>query len=160
MKPIMSEKVSRINDKFLLLQVYHGTNKSINPLSANLIKLSNTQTECALSVLDHFVGLALKGLMRLNFKTCLPYFQPRTDKRKHFHINRFTFLMDFHHCWLWKPEWLQHHDPPCWRDLNGLLYLPSNDLVQILPLHGPKADQIIDSLQISLLTLSKFKRIN
>ena len=92
MKPIMSEKVSRINDKFLLLQVYHGTNKSINPLSANLIKLSNTQTECALSVLDHFVGLALKGLMRLNFKTCLPYFQPRTDKRKHFHINRFTFL--------------------------------------------------------------------
>ena len=66
--------------------------------------------------------------------------------------------MDSHHCWLWKPEWLQHHDPPCWRDLNGLLYLPSNDLVQILPLHGPKRDQM-DSLQISLLTLSEFKWI-
>ena len=43
-KPVMSKKVSGINEKFFLLQqVYHNTNKSIkNTLSANPKKWSNT----------------------------------------------------------------------------------------------------------------------
>ena len=37
-----------------------------NPLSANITKWSNLPTNC-LSVFDHFVILALKGLRCLNF---------------------------------------------------------------------------------------------
>ena len=50
---------------------------NINPLSANPIKWSNTlkqfvgnlPTNC-LTLFDHFVGLALKGLKKTNFLFC------------------------------------------------------------------------------------------
>ena len=53
-------------------------NVGINPLSANPTKRSNTLEEfvgnlpaSCLSVFNHFVGLALKGLHRLNTRSSL-----------------------------------------------------------------------------------------
>ena len=46
-----------------------------NPLSANLTRWSNTLTGCqptnCLSVFDHFVGLALKGLTNFCIRFCI-----------------------------------------------------------------------------------------
>ena len=44
---------------------FHRLLKSVNPLSANPTKWSNTLN--CLSVFDHFVGLALKGLRQWDF---------------------------------------------------------------------------------------------
>ena len=40
----------------------NNKNMRVNPLSANFTKWSNTLKQFVLSVFDHFVGLAVKGL--------------------------------------------------------------------------------------------------
>ena len=45
-----------------MFYVTKNNHRSINPLSTNLKKRSNTLKHICLSVFDHFVGLALKSL--------------------------------------------------------------------------------------------------
>ena len=69
----------KFNDenKTKFLSSFHYSYSFLNPLSANITKWSNTlkqfvgnlPTNC-LSVFDHFVRLALKGLIAENCKVC------------------------------------------------------------------------------------------
>ena len=99
MKLVKNEKVSMMmTNSFYYNQLIMVRTKIFNPLSADPTKSSNTLKQFVgngrqnVWVFDRFVGLTLKGLIRLRFNRCLSHCQPRKNKRKHFHINRFTFL--------------------------------------------------------------------
>ena len=68
------------------MQLYINHASHLNPLSANITKWSNTLKQFIakfpmnfLSVFDHFVGLALKGLR--GFKGCAMSNFPRVDPK-------------------------------------------------------------------------------